>query len=112
MGGAAYEHRVARSAKRTEYNGRMYASRAEAKYANTLDLLVSLGAVTAWTPQVRIHCHVNGNKICDYVADFHVQMADGTEEYIDVKGRSKPTAMFNIKQKLVRACTGIEVIVK
>jgi hypothetical protein len=39
-------------------------------------------------------------KVCDYVADFRVILADGREQLIDVKG-APPTAVFKLKAKLL-----------
>lgn len=41
-------------AKRTEYGGRTYASRAEAKRAGELDILKAAGKVKWWLPQVPV----------------------------------------------------------
>jgi len=53
--------------RRTEYDGRMYASIAEANRAAELDLLVQSGEVAFWLPQVKFRF---GD--IDYVVDFVV----------------------------------------
>jgi len=69
--------------KRTEYNGRTYASKVEAKRAWQLDRLVIFGKVLSWTPQPRFTLGCPENV---YVADFLVEGADGTTWAEDVKG--------------------------
>jgi hypothetical protein len=109
MSGYGYDAAIARTAKRTEYAGHMYASRAEAAYAATLDLLKAGGEVVSWERQVPLACTVNGVKVCTYYADFRITHSDGTTEWVDVKGRSQGSALFKLKAKLVRACHGIEL---
>lgn len=82
------------NATRTEYNGRVYASKAEAAYAADLDLMLAAGAIREWWPQPAFPLP-GGVR---YVADFAVIRDNGTPcEIIDVKGVS--TAAFRIKFK-------------
>jgi hypothetical protein len=57
--------------------------------------------VVHWKPQVRIPIVVNGVKICDYVADFLVSYANGTEELVEVKGFETPE--WKLKKRLLDA---------
>ena len=50
---------------------------------------------------------VNGQKICKYIADFKYLDKDGNEHIEDVKGILTP--VFRLKQKLLRACLGLEI---
>jgi hypothetical protein len=87
--------------KTKEYNGRLYHSRKEAKYAQELDLLKKAGEILDWKPQFRLNLAVNGYHITTYIADFLVTAKDGTEEIHEVKGFQ--TQLFNIKWKLCEA---------
>lgn len=108
-GGFGYDTAVAKTAKRTDYAGHTYRSKAEAQYAANLDLRKAAGEVLDWTGQYAIPCTVNGIKICTYYADFKVWLADGTTEIVDVKANSEPTPIFKLKAKLVKACHGIDI---
>lgn len=97
--------------RKTEYGGRTYDSRLEARYAETLEQLR-----TAKDPaervehveyQVRYPMVLNGVKICDYVADFVVRYADGHTSVIDAKGVL--TDVYKLKRKMMRAFHGIEI---
>lgn len=88
-------------ARAWEYGGRTYASKLEAAHAAKLDLLVKAGEVSMWEPQHRMPININGTKVCDYVVDFVVCMADGTIEHWECKGY--PTPMGNLKMKMFRA---------
>ncbi len=83
------------------YNGRIFDSRAEAGYAAQLDLLVRVGKVRSWTPQVTIELPVNGKKICSMRVDFRVYYPDGHDEWHEVKGFE--TREWEIKRNLFRA---------
>jgi hypothetical protein len=90
--------------RRTEYRGRMYASKREAAFAAQLDALMKARGkdrVAAWSAQPRFPLVVNGVKVCTYVADFLVSYADGRTEVIDVKGQILP--IFRLKMKLYEA---------
>ena len=91
--------------KRTEYGGRLYASKMEAAYAAKLDLLMKAKGVEAvkwWNPQVRVPLVVNGQKICSYIVDFEVCYGDFQREYVEIKGHE--TAIWRLKVKLLKAC--------
>jgi len=84
-------------AVRTTANGRVYASKAEARYATMLGREQAAGVVVGWIEQVpfRLPC---GTK---YVADFLIFYADGSAILVDVKGVE--TAAFKIKQRMMAA---------
>lgn len=102
--------------KRSEYNGVVFQSMAEAQYAKNLDLLKiarrESDRVTSWKRQVKYPVIVNKIKICDYYLDFEILYADGRTEYVDVKGYQKGVAyaLFTLKKKLVEALYGIRII--
>lgn len=80
-------------AVRTEYNGRTYASKAEADHAAKLD-----ACGIRWKPQPRFHLGCPENT---YVADFAIENEDGKlTEVHEVKGRR--TAKFNHDVRLWR----------
>lgn len=86
--GAAYSP----NNRRSEYNGRMYASAMEARFAERLDLEQRAGIVKTWTPQVRLELEVvdvaGGPpiRIGVYVIDFVVIYANGETHAIETKG--------------------------
>ena len=93
------ERRNKYNAKRTEHNGRTYASKAEAEYAATLDALQAAGEVVCWIPQPKFPL-VPGYT---YTPDFLVIRRDKlvsneytiltiTVEAVEVKGRD--TTLF------------------
>lgn len=99
----------------TIYNGRKYDSRKEAGYAKLLDTLKHAkdpkDRVHYWEPQLKLRIEVEGEHICDYIADFFVEYANGRREYIDVKGgEATKTAVYKIKKKLVKALYDIDIV--
>lgn len=81
-------------AVRTEYNGRTYASKAEAAHATLLDI-----QKVRWEPQPRFHLGCPENT---YVADFAILDADGNVVRVhEVKGHR--TAKFKHDMKLWKA---------
>ena len=87
-------------AKPTEYGGLKFASKAEAAYAERLDLLQRAGKVAWWLPQVkfRLGCPEN-----TYTVDFLVAEPDGVCDgllvhAVDVKGME--TAKFRKDKRL------------
>lgn len=79
---------------RTEYDGRVYDSKAEAERAQEHDLLLRSGATRLWQPQPVVTLFP-GYK---YVPDFYVETADGRGWYEDVKGAE--TASFKKHRNL------------
>jgi hypothetical protein len=70
-------------ARITEYDGIKYDSKAEAKYAEGLDLAVRAGAIRGWIRQVRF---LLGPARISYRCDFLMFGADGVAVAVDVKG--------------------------
>lgn len=83
------KYHVAPKERRTDENGRVYASRAEMLYAKNLRLL---GVEFIEQPRVTL-----GDTGIVYVPDFYANL-NGDWVYIDVKGVE--TAAFRIKKKL------------
>ena len=92
---------VAQKADRT-YAGRVFHSKAEAKQAAELDLLVKCGEVVAWEPQVPLPIRVRGEYICTVIVDFKVYPLKSDPYFIEVKGME--TEVYKLKRKLLRAC--------
>lgn len=88
-----------------EYNGVMYHSRAEADYAELLELrkknVIGVDSIADWERQVPVKLVVNGILVTTYIVDFVVTHHDGRKEWIEIKGY--PTAEWKIKEKLFRA---------
>lgn len=97
---------------KTEYNGVVFMSKKEARYAEQLDFLKKASKdherVVSYEMQVPYKVVVNGKHICKYLADFKVLYADGHVEIVDVKGVR--TNVYSIKKKLVEALHDIEII--
>jgi Protein of unknown function (DUF1064) len=86
---------------RTEYNGCMYQSAKEAKYAAELDLRMKAHDIRSWGRQVPVPMRVNGKRVCKYVIDFVIYHNDGAVEYVEVKGREEP--LWKLKWALFEA---------
>lgn len=100
--------------KRTEYNGQIYDSKAEAEYAKGLDNCRSATfareRVVEYRTQVDYPCKVGGKHICTYIADFVVRYADERIEVVDVKSKATMTPVYKIKKKLVESLYGVKII--
>jgi hypothetical protein len=100
------------SAKPTIYNGKKFPSIKEANYCKRLDISMKATSekerVIKYEMQVPFEVVVSGAKICKYLLDFKVYYADGSIEFIDVKGVKTP--VYRIKKKLVEAIHGIKII--
>lgn len=95
-------------AKRTEFKGRMFDSRAEQQRAIQLEMLMMAGDVRNVEYQPSFDLVVNGVKVGRYVADFrYVDVATGRTVVEDVKGVKTP--VYRLKAKLVKALYGVEV---
>lgn len=84
------------------YAGRVYHSKAEAKYAFELDALKAAGRIKDWQPQVVREIVVHDRHICKVVIDFEVTPITGKPWYIEIKGVE--SEVYKIKRKLLRAC--------
>ena len=89
------------TAKKQEYNGRLFDSKFEASQAYELDMRKKAGDIKDYKTQVNIPLIVNGYKICDYRIDFIVEHNDGTREFIETKGVAFP--VWKIKWRLFEA---------
>lgn len=83
--------RVGRSsAQRTEYGGRAYASKAEARYARDLDLRLAAGEIAAWSAQWPIRFEApDGRRVWTHWIDFRIEHTDGSVELVEIKGHAE-----------------------
>lgn len=88
-------------ARKKEYNGTVYASAFEARYAAQLDWRKKAGDIKDWSSQVTFHLKVNEQLICKYIIDFVIIHNDNSKEYIETKGFE--TRDWKIKRKLFKA---------
>lgn len=84
------------------YKGKVYMSKAEAKYAAELDLKKKAGLIRDWRSQVPFQITVSGHKICKVIVDFAVDEKDGTTRYVEIKG--SVTEVYQLKKRLLNAC--------
>ena len=84
--------------KKTEFGGRVYDSRLEARLAAEIELLIKGRAVKRVEPQKSFELRGMRGIVCRHVVDFLVHFPDGHVEAWDAKG--KGTAEWKIKKKL------------
>lgn len=92
-------------AKRTSYNGFVYASQKEARYAKELDLRIKSGEILFYLKQVPFHFNLpgKGKYVCNFL-EFH---ANGEIAFIDVKGMR--TQLYKFKKKLTEDLYPVEI---
>lgn len=91
-------------AKKTEYNGRRYDSKLEARIAQELDLRMKAGEFVNIEPQYRIKLYVylpDGKPVTifTYICDFRCERPDGSFLLVEAKG--KVTETYRIKRKIL-----------
>jgi hypothetical protein len=88
-------------ARRTEYSGAFYASKAEAHRAMELDAMLRAGEIRSWCrPRPTILVPGKREDRVSFQPDFHVVDCYGSEWWEDVKGVQ--TAVFKVKARLWR----------
>lgn len=96
--------------KKTCIDGFTFDSRKEARRYTELKSLQMAGEISMLELQVRFPLEVNGQKICDYVADF-VYMENGMQVVEDVKSEAtSKLPIYRIKKKLMRAIHDIDIV--
>ena len=91
------------SAKPTVVDGIRFASKAESDRYGHLKLLEKNQFIYGLELQPKFPIHVNGQKICTYMADFRYRKTVGGDDIIeDVKGIKTP--VYRLKKKLFEAC--------
>jgi Protein of unknown function (DUF1064) len=89
----------------TEYDGRMYSSKAEAAHAAQLDLEKRSGQIRGWLPQVSLPIPGKKRRM---VIDFLVVMPDGRIRLQDVKGM-KATREWQYKREDIEKALGLPI---
>ena len=104
------ERRPKYNARKTEVDGYVFASHAEARRYSELKLLEeAVGIINGLELQPKFALIVNGEKIGTYVADFaYTDLALQKRIIEDVKGFKTP--VYRLKKKLVEALYGIEIV--
>lgn len=89
---------------KTESDGIMFDSRAEARRWHDLRMMERAGLISNIRRQVRFPLVWNGMLICNYIADFVYREADKAGDTIeDVKSAGTRTPVYRIKAKLMAA---------
>lgn len=101
------ERRGKYNAKKTEVDGRAFDSRAEARRYSELCLLEKANELFNLECQPKFDIKVNGQHICNYIADFKYRTRSGIIVWEDVKGVKTP--VYRLKKKLVEAQYGITI---
>jgi len=95
--------------RKVEVDGFNFDSEKEARVYAKYKLLKRSGEIKEFSRQVKFPITMKGIHIANYFLDFKVEYADGTTEYVDVKGKDKNTQkwittdVFQLKKKLVQA---------
>lgn len=93
--------------KKVQLDGRVFDSKAEARYYSHLKLMEKAGEILFFRLQPRYRLldgfekHGKKHRPVDYVADFEIHHKDGSIEVVDVKGMQ--TQVFKIKEKMFNA---------
>jgi hypothetical protein len=84
------------AARPTEYAGVLYASKAEARRAEVLEMLRRAGKIESWCRARRYPLNVEGELCGHYTPDFLVTYLDGSQELLEVKGRAARDVAFRL----------------
>jgi len=95
-------------AKKTEIDGYIFDSKAEASRYSYLLLLEKAGEISNLNLQPVFPLIINGKKIGKYIADFQYNDQDGNRVVEDVKGMATP--VFRLKKKIVEAIYEIQIV--
>ena len=101
--------------RKMEVDGINFDSEKEAQRYSVYKLLKKKGDIKNFSCQVKFPITMNGIHIANYFLDFQVEYADGTIDYVDVKGKDTATQkwittdVFQLKKKLVQAQYGITI---
>lgn len=93
------KNRLGSVAKKTDFQGRKYDSKFEAKVAADLEWRKQAGEIIDIKPQFKIDIKVKGKHWRFYKIDFRVELAGGGFEYIEAKGFA--TAEWQMKWDLL-----------
>ena len=94
-----------------EVDGYKFDSKREAEIYGVLKLRMKKGEISELELQRKYPIIVDGQKICNYFADFNYKdLRDGKYYTVDVKGM-EPTPVFKLKAKLLKAVYGITITI-
>lgn len=96
-------------AVRTEVEGIIFDSKAEARRYQELRLLERDGQIRNLQCQPKYEFIVNGVKVASYRPDFRYEQ-NGRVIHEDVKSKATKTRDYRIRKKLMMACYGLEVV--
>ena len=96
---------------RTEYRGRLFDSKAEARAAAGLDLRVAAGEILRWEPQAVVEIFWPGTetRVLRARLDFRLFWPDGRVSYLEVKGYR--VRDWPLRERILRAAgVSLEVV--
>ena len=95
---------------RTEVDGIVFASKKEAQRYSELVILQRAGLISDLETQPKFPIKIKGDLVCTYIGDFmYIDLAaEGGLKIEDVKGVRTP--MYRLKNKLVKALYGFDII--
>lgn len=82
-----------------EYGGRLYDSKLEVSYAESLDARLAAKQIVGWDRQRILRIFVNGRHAFDYKMDFIVETAPRCYELVETKGF--PTQEWKLKWRVL-----------
>jgi len=93
-----------------QFDGKSFSSKAEMKRYADLRLQEKAGRISDLQTQVKYKLCVNGLLVCSYIADFVYKIGD--KEIVEDKKSAitKKNPVYRIKNKLMRAIYGIEIL--
>ena len=95
--------------RRVEVDGLKFDSVKESKRWAELQFMERAGEIKNLQRQVRIHIVINGVKVCTYIADFTYEELGGVVVE-DVKSEfTRKDPVYRLKNKLMKACHGIDI---
>jgi len=96
--------------RKTEVDGIVFDSKAEADRWLELKLLHRAGQISCLIRQPELPICINGHKIASYFADFTYRDADDNVVYEDVKSKPTRTPVYRLKKKLVECLYSIKIV--
>ena len=99
-------------AKKTVAMGLKFDSRWEAERWGQLKSMERAGVVDQLDRQIKYELNVNGQKICNYIADFTYLLVDenGESKFIVEDAKGVLTPEFKLKKKLMLAVHNIDIL--
>lgn len=96
--------------EKTVVDGNRFDSKKEARVYGELKLRERAGEISELELQKKYPLEVNGQLICNYIADF-VYQVNGVVVVVDVKSAiTRKNPVYRIKVKLMKAIYGIQIV--